>query len=70
MKLFGRVASTPWRPVVASPATGPTSLSSTEAMTLEGLDGVLARFVQVRHIPDRGRGILENSIVGTGFPIE
>ena len=36
----------------------------------EGLDGVLARFVQVRHIPDRGRGILENSIVGTGFPIE
>jgi hypothetical protein len=41
-----------------------------EAMTLEGLNGVLARFVQERHIPDRGRGILENCIVGTRFPIE
>jgi len=42
----------------------------TEAMTLEGLSGVLARFVEERHIPDRGRGILENCIVGTRFPIE
>jgi hypothetical protein len=25
--------------------------------------------VEERHIPDRGRGILENSIVGTRFPI-
>ena len=41
-----------------------------EATTLEGLNGVLARFVQERHIPDRGRGILENCIVGTRFPIE
>jgi len=42
----------------------------TEAMTFEGLSGVLARFVEERHIPDRGRGILENCIVGTRFPIE
>jgi hypothetical protein len=36
----------------------------------EDLTGVLERFVQERHIPDRGRGILENCIVTTRFPIE
>jgi hypothetical protein len=30
---------------------------------------VLERLVQTRHIPDRGRGILENCIIGTRFPI-
>lgn len=30
---------------------------------------VLERLVRERHIPDRGRGILENCIVGTAFPI-
>jgi len=35
----------------------------------EAITDVLERFVQTRHIPDRGRGILENCIVGTRFPI-
>jgi hypothetical protein len=35
----------------------------------EAITDVLERFVQERHIPDRGRGILENCIVGTRFPI-
>ena len=30
---------------------------------------VLERLVRERYIPDRGRGILENCIVGTAFPI-
>ena len=41
-----------------------------DAVTPEGLNGVLERFVRERHIPDRGRGILENCIVGPSFPIE
>jgi hypothetical protein len=40
-----------------------------EAIAPNGLNGVLERFVRERHIPDRGRGILENCIVGTRFPI-
>jgi hypothetical protein len=40
-----------------------------DAATFEGFNGVLERFVQERHIPDRGRGILENCIVVTRFPI-
>lgn len=36
----------------------------------EAMTGVLERLVQQRHIPDRGRGILENCIVGSRFPIE
>ena len=36
----------------------------------EAVTGVLERFVEQRHIPDRGRGILENCIVTTRFPIE
>jgi hypothetical protein len=35
----------------------------------EAVTEVLERFVRERHIPDRGRGILENCIVGTRFPI-
>ena len=35
----------------------------------EAITDVLERFVAERHIPDRGRGILENCIVGTRFPI-
>jgi predicted O-methyltransferase YrrM len=35
----------------------------------EAVTEVLERFVQTRHIPDRGRGILENCIIGTRFPI-
>jgi len=41
-----------------------------EAITPNGLDGVLERFVRERHIPDRGRGILENCLVTRRFPIE
>jgi hypothetical protein len=35
----------------------------------EAITEVLERFVQQHHIPDRGRGILENCIIGTRFPI-
>jgi hypothetical protein len=41
-----------------------------EAVTPNGLNGVLERFVRERHIPDRGRGILENCLVTRRFPIE
>jgi len=30
---------------------------------------VLDRFVHERHPPDRGRGILENCVITTNFPI-
>jgi hypothetical protein len=40
-----------------------------EAIGPEGLNGALDRLVRERNIPDRGRGILENCIVGTRFPI-
>jgi hypothetical protein len=36
----------------------------------EGITGVLDGFVRERHIPDRGRGILENCLVTRRFPIE
>lgn len=36
----------------------------------QAMDGALDRLVNERHIPDRGRGILENCIIGTRFPIE
>jgi hypothetical protein len=41
-----------------------------EAITPNGLNGVLERFVRERHIPDGGRGILENCLVTRRFPIE
>jgi hypothetical protein len=36
----------------------------------EAITDVLERFVRESHIPDRGRGILENCIVTRRFPIE
>jgi hypothetical protein len=36
----------------------------------EAITGVLERFARERHLPDRGRGILENCLVTTCFPIE
>jgi hypothetical protein len=36
----------------------------------EGITGVLDGFVRERHIPDRGRGILENCLLTRRFPIE
>jgi spermidine synthase len=49
----------------------PTSADArAEAATLEGFNRVLERFVQERYIPDRGRGILENCIVTSRFPVE
>ena len=36
----------------------------------EAIGGVLERFVRERHIPDRGRGILENCVVTRRFPVE
>ena len=36
---------------------------------LLALNDVLDQFVQDRHIPDRGRGILENCVVTTHFPL-
>jgi predicted O-methyltransferase YrrM len=39
-------------------------------ITAEAMPEVHARFVQERHPPDRGRGILENCVVTTRFPIE
>jgi len=35
----------------------------------EAIEGALERFARARHLPDRGRGILENCIVTSGFPI-
>jgi hypothetical protein len=35
----------------------------------DAMTDVLEHLVRERHIPDRGRGILENCIVGTRFPI-
>jgi hypothetical protein len=46
------------------------TLPDLRADTLEAMYGVLERFVRERYIPDRGRGILENCIVTTRFPIE
>jgi hypothetical protein len=36
---------------------------------VEAMTDVLEHLVRERHIPDRGRGILENCILGTRFPI-
>jgi hypothetical protein len=36
----------------------------------EALGGALDRFAQERHLPDRGRGILENCIVTRHFPVD
>jgi spermidine synthase len=36
----------------------------------DAMTDVLEQLVRERHIPDRGRGILENCIIGNCFPIE
>jgi hypothetical protein len=36
----------------------------------EALAGLLERFSRERHLPDRGRGILDNCVVTTRFPID
>ena len=36
----------------------------------EALDPALERFAGARHLPDQGRGILENCLVTRHFPIE
>jgi hypothetical protein len=36
----------------------------------ESMIGVLERFDRERHLPDRGRGILENCLMTTDFPID
>jgi hypothetical protein len=36
----------------------------------EVLDAALERFAGERHLPDRGRGILENCLVTRHFPVD
>ena len=36
----------------------------------ETLDGALERFAGARHLPDRGRGILENCLITRHFPVD
>ena len=43
---------------------------TTPAGGAEALDGALERFAGERHLPDRGRGILENCLVTRHFPID
>jgi hypothetical protein len=45
-------------------------IPSAPEVRADGVLEVLERLVQERHIPDRGRGILENCIIGTSFPID
>ena len=44
-------------------------LPTDPGITAEGITDVHARFVAERRLPDRGRGILENCVVTTRFPI-
>jgi len=43
---------------------------TTPAGGAEALDGALERFAGERHLPDRGRGILENCLVTRHFPVD
>jgi hypothetical protein len=36
----------------------------------EALDSALERFASERHLPDRGRGILENCLMTRHFPVD
>ena len=36
----------------------------------EAIGGALERFARERHLPDRGRGILENCLVTRHFPVD
>jgi hypothetical protein len=35
----------------------------------EAITGALERFARTRHLPDRGRGILEHCVIAPRFPI-
>jgi len=41
-----------------------------EGIGPDALDGALERFAAERHLPDRGRGILENCLVTRHFPVD
>ena len=41
-----------------------------EGTWIEALGGALERFAGERHLPDRGRGILENCLVTRHFPVD
>jgi len=43
---------------------------TTEGIGPEALDGALERFAGERHLPDRGRSILENCLVTRHFPVD
>ena len=43
---------------------------TTEGIGPEAIDGALERFALDRHLPDRGRGILENCLVTRHFPVD
>ena len=45
-------------------------VATTEGIGPEALDGALERFAAERHLPDRGRGILENCLVTRHFPVD
>jgi hypothetical protein len=47
----------------------PTTLETDAEAVTPRLNSVLERFVRERHIPDRGRGILENCLITRHFPI-
>jgi len=44
----------------------PTAPGSSE----EAIGGALERFARERHLPDGGRGILENCLVTRHFPVD
>ena len=43
---------------------------TTEGIGPEAIDGALERFALDRHLPDRGRGILENCLMTRHFPVD
>jgi hypothetical protein len=43
---------------------------TTEGIGPEAIGGALERFAAERHIPDRGRGILENCLLTRHFPVD
>ena len=43
---------------------------TTERIGPETIDGALERFALDRHLPDRGRGILENCLITRHFPVD
>ena len=45
-------------------------VSTTAGVEPEALGGALERFALERHLPDRGRGILENCLVTRHFPVD